>query len=242
MSTLNGTDTSYFSIRDIHDRSNLPSAGWDHEFEFMSGTSEKNMLTWKQYMEYIMYGTQYPTNKDAMDAIKNAIKKQEMADPTPCDKLYTVKDVVSADPRTKKMAKLLADITYKKLDTVYYPVTIFAPIDDNFDYYLGPYLDSGVYNFNAYQAVRYHTLPYNVKPQQLEGRKYLLQSDLNGERFQSDWTNGKRQLISQDTPYPGEIIGMFPRYSWVINILDIIECAGGTVYIIERPMVFPNVL
>lgn len=240
MSTLNGTDTSYFAFRDIHDRSNLPSAGWDHEFEFMSGTNEKNMLTWKQYMEYIMYGTQYPVNSQAENTVKKAIQKQERD--KPCNTLHTVEDVIKADPRTTKIAKLLSDTNYKKLSNLYYPATFFAPIDENFDYYLGPYLESGVYSLNAFQTIRYHTLPYEVKPHQLNGRKYLLQSDLNEETFQSDWTNGKRQLLSQDTPYPGEITGWFPQFSWIVNILDIIECAGGVVYIIDRPMVFPAVL
>ena len=139
------------------------------------------------------------------------------------------------------MARIIKDSSYTKLSNLYYPATFFVPVDDYFNDYLEPYLNSGVYSLNALQVVRYHTLPYAVHPDQLKNNKFLLQTDLEHQRFQSDWTQGKHQLLNQDTPYPGNIEGYFPQKSWVINVIGVIECAGGVVYIIDRPLVFPMV-
>lgn len=235
MSGLFGSGTAYFAIRDIHDISNLPGTD-TQEFEFNSGTNKDNMLNWKQYMQYVMFGTQYPLEKDAVAAIRNATKKDECAD-------KTVIEVLRSSPMFSKIVKLVDVSGYDKLGKLEYPVTFFAPTDDLFDYILKPQLDTGVLSLNALQAIKYHTLPYKITPDQLIGRKLYLETDLNRQRVISDWTNGKAVLnnpISDDMLDP--IKGWFPQRDWMVNVTSTIDVAGGSIFVIDRPLVFPSVL
>lgn len=239
MSALNGTSSSYFAIRDIHNGSNL-SSGWDQEYEFLSGTDNKNMLTWGQYMNYILYDKIPVKPNESLSVLRKAVDEQYKD--SPGFKPKTVYDVIQSMPNTRKMAKLIKDSGYKKLSDVNYPVTFLVPTDEHFDEFLGPYLNMGVFRFNAFQTVRYHTLPYYVEPGQLKGRKYKLQTDLDKQPVESNWVGDKHLIVSQDTPFPGGIYGFFPVRSWDVPVLGYVECEGGIVYIIDRPLVFPPVL
>jgi uncharacterized surface protein with fasciclin (FAS1) repeats len=235
MSAIFGSGTAYFAIRDIHDMSNLPGTD-TQEFEFNSGTSNDNMLNWKQYMQYVLFGTQYPLNRDAINAVDKATKKDGCPD-------KTVIDILRGNPRFSKIVKLVELSGYDKLGKLEYPVTFFAPTNDMFDYILAPQLDSGILSLNALQAVKYHTLPYKITPDQLVERKLYLETDLNHQRILSDWTNGKTILMNPVSNNPlNPIKGWFPQKDWIVNITSTINIAGGSIFIIDRPLVFPSVL
>jgi hypothetical protein len=235
-------ETSLHSFRDFHDYSSLGQAALS-EYEFMSSTNGEP-ITWGQYLDYILYGTQYPTKKKAEESVQKKIDEQKLPNPN-CNELHTVWDVIRSHPKLTKFSTMLANCNYKKINTVDYPVTVFAPIDELFDYVLGPSLDLGVYSLQSLQAARYHTLAYPVQPKQLKGRLYQLQSDLDGQRFFCDWRTDEPRLINQtglDFNDPIEMNSFIPKSGWDVKLLGSVSCAGGWVYLVDRPMLFPSVL
>lgn len=274
-----GTETAYSAIADYHDRSNLTYDKSSQELEFMSSYSPETTLTWQQYMNWIVYGEKVIPVDSSVRILKNAINQMDAEKGTcspPITNLYhqnsgygvqptyifetdkesldTVYDVVKNDLRTSKFTQLIDAIdspiySYTKIKSLEFPVTILAPVNKYFDSVLYDALNNGVFSLNALQTVRYHVLPYLVKPEQLAGRKFQLQTDLEKKRIVADFTKGKQTFVNQlgvdptdPMSDPCESQNFIPRNSWIVHVLGITYCAGGIVYFIDRPLVFPRVL
>jgi hypothetical protein len=66
MSGLYGTDSSYFSIKDIHQDLNLTRG---QEFEFLTGysedpMSERPMQLWENWMKWVLFNQVVPSARD----------------------------------------------------------------------------------------------------------------------------------------------------------------------------------
>jgi hypothetical protein len=110
------------------------------------------------------------------------------------------------------------------------------------------------------QIMRYHILPYTIDPWQLEGRKLKLRTDLDLQFIKTDWTKYNRPLFINPistriipgaageliypvgNPLPNLPDVWFPKTEWEVACLGVIKCVNGYVYIIDRPLVFQNVL
>lgn len=268
-----GYDTNYSAIADIHDRSHLTYSKESRELEFMSSITPETSLTWEEYMKWILYQQKGISPKLLENAINKDLKDKACSaasglygqnsgygiQPTIVPsvgkaELHTVYDVVRNNPLTSKFADMIDKTTsslfkYNKIHSLEFPVTLLAPINDEFDSVLYDGLNNYSQVLNAFQTLRYHVLPYVVKPEQMIGRKYRLTTDLEKEKIESDWTEGKRTFVSQMGLFtgdymenPGEAQSYFPRDSWNIKVLDVIYCAGGIVYIISSPLRFNRAL
>jgi uncharacterized surface protein with fasciclin (FAS1) repeats len=250
MSANNGTDGGFYSIADIHQDLNINGAG-PTEFEFMSGYSRDTMLNWKQYMDYILFGEQYNTPKQVNQAIAKRLEEQKASRP------MTIYDVISAHPKLKKFNDLIKLTGYNKPKDTDYPFTIFAPIDDRFDEILFyPMHKSANKQIALLQVLRYHILPYMIEPWQLQNRKLRLRTNLEMMTIDTDFTGGKSQLLNpiqtpgfQDLnmypygdPYMSAPDNWFPKITSEVEVLKVIKCINGFIYIIDRPLYFPDVL
>lgn len=250
MSASYGTDQGFYGIADMHQDLNITGAG-PTEYEFLSGYSNDTMLNWKQYMDYILFNKQYNTPKQVNQAIAKKLEEQKASRP------MTVYDVISSHPKLTKFTDLIKLTGYGKPKDTDYTFTIFAPVDDRFDeilYY--PMYKSADKPIALLQVLRYHILPYLLEPWQAQDRKLRLRTDLEMMTIDTDFTGGKQQLLNPiqtpgmgdlnmypyGDPYMSSPDNWFPRVTSEVNILKIIKCINGFIYIIDRPLYFPDVL
>lgn len=110
------------------------------------------------------------------------------------------------------------------------------------------------------QIMRYHILPYPIEPWQLENRKLKLRTDLDLQHVQTDWTDPSNPLFINPistrvipgihgeltypvgNPMPNLPDVWFPKKEWNVTCLGTIKCVNGYIYVIDRPLVFQNVL
>ncbi len=228
----------------------------------MSGYSEDTMIPWSAWMQYVLFNQQYDFPAVVDEQLKKAIEKQNKAqkcDSTNFNTPKTCYDIISTHPQLTRMKWLCDYVGYGKVKDLQFPITLFAPIDDKFDETLEYPLNYAFKPTACLQVLRYHILPFVIKPWQMEDRRLRLRTDLEKQPVESDWTNGKRQLLNpiskRKLPEPfgygvnpiGDYIPSlpdvwFPKKYWEVDILDCIECAGGIVYVISRPIVFNDVL
>jgi len=263
MSAIYGTDSAYSSIGGIHLLLNLPGAV-NGEYVFDSGTSDKNMMNWKQYMDWILFDKQFVSAEDENKILSRALNKDITSQPnddTDRNIPVYIYDVIRKTPKLSKFTSMINEVGYGKPVDYTQNYTIFAPVDEKFEEYLYYPLYMGERKNSLFQALRYHILPYVIKPWQLKDRKLKLKTDLENQIVESDWTYGKQLLINPISkrnlplpygyenssmhygdPYPVFPDTWFPKTEWEVNILASIECANGMLYIISRPLVFPNYL
>jgi uncharacterized surface protein with fasciclin (FAS1) repeats len=250
MSANNGTDRGYYAIADFHENLNIPGAG-PTEYEFLSGYTKDSMINWKQYMNYILFGEQYNTPKQVDNAIARKLTEDKASRP------MTVYDVISSHPKLTKFRDLIELTGYGKPKDTDYPFTIFAPINDRFDDTLFyPMHKSANKQIALLQVLRYHILPYLLEPWQMENRRLRLRTDLEMMTIDTDFTKGKRQLLNPiqtlgpqnlnmypfGDPYMSAPDNWFPKITSEVNVLEIIKTINGFIYIIDRPLYFPDVL
>jgi hypothetical protein len=264
MSAVYGVDTSYYAIAPIHQDLNIAGAGGS-EFEFLSGYSEDSysdrpMMTWDQWMQWILFNEQYSTPKQKQEIMAKAVKAQNKTlpkDSTGNDTASTIYNVISSDPRLSKMKNLIDYVDYGKPFSA--GITMFAPVNDQFDKILEYPLTIAYKPVAALQALRYHILPYIIKPWQMEGRKLKLRTDFEKQIIESDWTGGKQLLMNPinltylpppagsftnppGDPVPARTDNWFPKKDWEVQILASIQCTNGMLYIISRPIVWSDLL
>jgi len=242
MSGINGTDTNYYSIADIHEDINLPGS-WNQEFEFLSGSTGKPMITWQSWMDHFLFNKPIPTaqdNTNLLNAVNNQLKNQ------PTDALshsapFSVYDALGKFPELSKFKSLVDEVGYGKLKDFQFKVTLFAPINDLFDETLWYTYNIAFTKVALVETLRYHILPYLLLPYQLKDRKLRLRTDLEKRTLNTDWTNGKMVFMNplnyDDDTSPNRL---FPRSNWEVNCLGIIRCDNGIIYVIDRPLVFPT--
>jgi uncharacterized surface protein with fasciclin (FAS1) repeats len=279
MSAVSGYSTSYSAIRDMHEDLSLAGAG-NAEWEFLSGFSEdpygpQPMLRWDEYMQWVLFNTEIPTAAQRDAALQKAIAAQEKTQPLDdTDKNYdtgvhgplrkggvaTIYDVLASDPRLSKIKQLVDYVGYGKMYDQEFPITFFAPVNDRFDEILKWPLEIAYKPVAALQTLRYHILPYILKPWQMQDRKLRLRTDLDRQFLESDWTRGKQLLLNPVTldrisppagsftnppgdPYNGRADSWFPKREWEVKFLSgPIECANGVLYIVDRPVVPADLL
>jgi len=264
MTSSSGYNTSYSAIRDIHEDLNIAGAG-PSEFEFLSGFSDDPyskypMMSWDNWMNFILFNEKYPTPLERNAILKKALIDQNKTlakNSTANDKPITIYDVIKANPRLSKFRELIDYVGYGKVYDS--GITIFAPINDQFDQTLEYPLNVAYKPVAALQTLRYHILPFIIKPWQMENRKLKLRTDLDKQPLETDWTKNQRLLINpindtymdsvagSYTNGPGEPVSSrsdnwFPKISWEVPILKVIECSNGIVYIISRPLQFSDLL
>jgi hypothetical protein len=256
MSANQGTLNSFSSIADFHEDLNVGGAG-NKEYEFLSGTNKNDMITWGQWMDYVLFNKTYPTKSQTESDIAKSyeqLEKQLPIDKRCMDAKTSIYDVLSADKRLSKM-KAMWDFTgWGKVKDQ--PITLLVPVNDFFEKYLYYQLYIGDKWASALSVLRYHTLPYIIRPWQLNGKKMILRTDLALQTIESDWTQGKPQFINPiservlERPFNGAVNsvhygdpmpslpdGWFPKTSWEVNVIGFAECYNGLIYIIDRPLV-----
>ncbi len=263
MSAVNGYDTAYYAIGPIHQDLNVGGAGGT-EFEFLSGYSEdpysdKPMMSWDEWMRWILFNEIHKIPKVSNEIMTKAISEQAKTLPynsTTNNKQKSVYDVLSLMPELSKMKDLVDYVGYGKIFEQ--GNSFFLPINTNFDKILTYQLTIAYKPVAALQVLRYHILPYIIKPWQMENRKLKMRTDLDQQPIESDWTRGKRLLINPindeylsppagsytnppGDPVPARTDNWFPKISWEVEILEVLECAGGNmVYIIDRPIIWSD--
>ena len=264
MSGLQGTDSGYSSLGDYHlDLSLNGTVG--SELEFYSGYKGAPPLTWAEYMQWILFNKQTDTFEKSTNILDEAINRQDSVSNKTFSNLVNNKgksiyNVISDNCMFSRFKSLIDFSGYSKI--VDSNISVFVPINDNFDSTLDYLLNLTDINripenqnlswsgsdrpgyVMALQTLRYHILPYIIKPWQLEDRKLKLLTDLNKQFIESDFTMGRKMLVNPISPYFGDSIpstgdSWFPRFNWEVNIVGSIECNNGMIYIIDRPLVFP---
>ena len=249
MSANYGTDSGWYNLAPFHEDLNINGAG-PMEYEFMSGYTKDTMINWKQYMDYILFNKQYNTPKQVDEAIAKKLTEQKAS------REMTVYDVISSHPQLTKFDDMIKLTGYGKPKDTQMPFTIFAPVNDKFDkvlYY--PINNSADKRIALLQILRYHILPYLLEPWQIKNRKLRLRTDLENMTVDTDFTQGRQQLINpiqtpgQDLnmypfgdPYMSAPDNWFPKVTSEVNVLEIIKTINGFIYIIDRPLYFPDVL
>lgn len=267
-SASQGYDTQYYHIGDIHEDLNVGGAGNDQEFEFLSGYSSdlmnpKSMRLWKNWMDYVLFNQITPRPYDAEKVLSKALAIQNTNLPsnsTTNNQPLSVYDTICLDPNLSKFKDLINEAGYglPYSDNI----TIFAPINNQFDFILGYALKIAYRSVAVLQTLRYHILPYRIKPWQLKDRYLRLRTSLEYNPVESDWTNGKSLLINKINteyisppagsftnskfpdadPYPARPDTWFPKITDEVQILKAIECRNGWLYIIERPIVWSDLM
>jgi uncharacterized surface protein with fasciclin (FAS1) repeats len=249
MSAVYGTSTSYSAISDIHQDLNVGGAGGT-ELVFRSGYSNdllspNPMLNWNQWMQWILFNTRFNTPAEQEQIVSKALEQQQ--DNKPKNSIdnnthTTIYDIIRSDPNLSKIKDLIDYVGYGKMYTQ--GITFFAPVNDRFDEILKYQLDIAYKPVSALQTLRYHILPFIIKPWQMIDRKLKLRTDLNNKTIESDWTGGQQLLINQinTNSIPGDPVSVrgdnwFPTKNWEVKILAIISCDNGILYIIDRPIV-----
>jgi hypothetical protein len=267
MSAVYGYDSSYSAIQDTHQDLNLGGAGFNQEFEFLTGfsadpMSERPMRLWKDWYDYIFFNQAKPTLREATSAMDRMVATQAAGlstNSTSNNQAMTIYEAISADPHLSKFKDLIDQMGYGKIFEQ--GITIFAPINDQFDEILHYALKVAFRPVAALQSLRYHVLPYIIKPWQLQDRVLRLRTDLNNQPVESDWTRGKRVLLNKINPgyippiagsftngspgadpYPARSDCWFPKLTDEVPILGVKECSNGYLYIINRPICFSDLL
>lgn len=261
MSAVSGYSTPFSSIADYHQDLNINGAS-ESEYVFMSGTKPENLMPWSAWREYVLFNKTYELPSVVDDQLKRAIAEQNKKlpmDSTVFNTPTSCYDVVAADPRLSRMKWLLDYVGYGKVRDLDYPITLFAPINDKFDDTLDYPLNYGVKMVSMLQVLRYHILPYKIHQWQLENRRLRLRTDLDLQHVETDFTNGRKLLLNpistRELSGPEESMvngfgdpiaslpdSWFPKKDWQVDVLGWVDCDGGTVIIIDRPLVFPGVL
>jgi uncharacterized surface protein with fasciclin (FAS1) repeats len=264
MSALYGTDTSYSAIADIHEDLNLTHG---QEFEFLTGYSEdpmsdQPMRLWEDWMKWVLFNQVTPSAKEARRALENGIAQQNASAPannTSNNHGTTIMEVMETDKRLSKFVALIKEVGYGKFwDN---GVTIFAPTNDKFDEILEYALKIAYRPVAALQTLRYHLLNYPIKPWQMQDRVLKLTTDLSNQAVESDWTRGKHVLLNKINPgyispmagsftnggpgadpYPARSDTWFPKHTDEVQVLEAKECNNGWLYVIDRPVVFSDLL
>lgn len=264
MSAVYGTSTAYSAIKDIHEDLNLPGAG-NTEYEFLSGysedpTSSKLMMSWDQWMQWILFNQVYKTPVETQSMMEKALIEQDkklQKNSTSNNSAISIYEYIKSVPNLSKMKKLIDYVGYGKVYDM--GITLFAPINDKFDETLEYPLTIAYKPVAALQTLRYHILPFIIKPWQMNGRKLKLRTDLEEQPIETDWTNGKQVLMNPinntylappvgsftnppGDPVPARADSWFPKISWEVKILGSIECANGMLYIIERPICWSDLM
>ena len=244
----------------MHYYVNLNGAG-NKEYEFNSGIYGNPMLTWGQYMDWLLYNKKYYPQNMVNNEIISALQKQDEQNLNYNINNNTglsVFDFISSINEFSKMKTLLEYVGYNKIFDN--NITLFLPVDTMFDNVLSSKLNlksiytvnprnqnlkwngSDRYDYiNALQTVRYHILPYVIKPWQLENRKLKLKTDLEGQFIETDFTNGKYQILNP-IYIKNKPDDWFPKKEWEIDVLKSVVCNNGIIYIISRPLFFENIL
>ena len=167
-------------------------------------------------------------------------------------------DAISANPQLSKFKALIDYTGYGKVLTP--GITLFAPINDRFDEILEYPLTTAYKPVAALQILRYHILPFIIKPWQMEGRKLRMRTDLEQQPIECEWTQGRKQLLNpintthidpaagsytngSGDPLPARADSWFPKVSWEVEFLGAFECTNGSMlYIISRPIIFTDLL
>jgi uncharacterized surface protein with fasciclin (FAS1) repeats len=264
MSSTYGTDTSYSGICDIHQDLNLTHG---QEFEFLTGysedpMSERPMQLWENWMKWVLFNQVVPSARDVKNALEKGIKQQNASAPTNStsnNRGTTIMEAIEGDKRLSKFAALIKEVGYGKFWED--GVTIFAPTNDKFDEILEYALKIAYRPVAALQTLRYHILNYIIKPWQMQDRVLKLTTDLSNQAVESDWTRGKHVLLNKINPgyippmagsftngspgadpYPARTDTWFPKHTDEVNIIEAKDCNNGFLYIIERPIVFSDLL
>jgi hypothetical protein len=268
MSSVSGYDTSYSAIKDIHQDLNLGGAGNNQEFEFLTGysfdpTSEQPMRLWQDWMNWVLFNQVTPTYHEAQSAIETALNKQKAnlpANSTTNNNAVSIYEAISADARLSKFKDMIDTVGYGKIHED--GICILAPVNDEFDHILAWQLQLAKPSrwVALLQLLRFHILPYVLKPWQFQNRILRLRTDLE-QTIESDWTKGNHILLNKINPgyvnplngkifnpapgadpYTTAIDSWFPKISDEVSILGIRECVNGYLYIISRPVVPADLL
>lgn len=264
MSSVYGVDTSYSAEKDLHSNLNLTRG---QEYEFLTGysedpTSERPMRLWEDWMAWVLFNQVKPTAREAKQSMENAISKQDATlapNSTRKNSAKTIYDVIASDPSLSKFKQLIDYVGYGKVWSD--QITIFAPTNDRFDEIMYYPLQMAYKPVAALQVLRYHLLPFVVKPWQMQDRKLKLRTDLDHQPLISDWTNGQRILMNQLTtsyipPAPGSFTNgpvgadpvaartdnWFPKRTDEVKILEMVECDNGWLFKIDRPVLWSDLL
>jgi len=182
MTAQSGYDTSFSAIADYRYDVGLTN----DEFEFTSGYRPEEMWTWNQWMNYFLYDDIPITEKQIKDTLEHNQKKIQINGNF---------EVMSKLPFCSKMKKLIELANYGKPYDNY--TTLLVPINDHFDDYLKfSSIDPILRKQQMVQTVRYHILPFVIKPWELENRKMRLLTDLGQQRVISDWTQQTKYLVN----------------------------------------------
>lgn len=267
MTSVSGYDTSYSAIADIHQDLNLGGAGFNQEFEFLTGFSsdpmaERPMRLWQDWYDYVIFNQARPTLREVNASLTNALKNQNQSLPknsTTNNSALSIYDVISSDSRLSKFKRMIDQTGYGKVHES--GITILAPINDQFDEILEYALKFAYLPVARLQSLRYHILNYPIKPWQLQNRVLRLKTDLSNQPVESDWTRGKHILMNKINPgyippiagsftngspgadpYPARADTWFPKQTDEVEVLEAIECSNGWLYKIARPIVFSDLL
>ena len=240
-SIYSGVDTNFYSIADIHEDLNIAGAG-NQEFEFLSGSKGDQMYTWNQYMNYILFNKEPERVKDQVKSVTNALniqQKTENINNVDRTVQLSINDALAKLPQLSKFKKFTDYIGYGKLKDFSSKITLFAPVNDHYDEHMWYLYNVSWTSSTAIDTLRYHILPYLLLPWQLRDRKLRLRTDLQNRTVDTDWTNGRTQLINplSYNEQPGD---WFPTKDWEVNILGMVECDNGIIYIIDRPLKYPQ--
>lgn len=243
MSSSSGFDTNYSSIGDIHLFLNITGAS-DKEYEFTSGSTGKPMYNWRQFMDYVLYNKTPQRVDTQIEVLANGLNEQNKQGKPDSFSInhnvpFTVYSALQLYPNLSKFKKFADYIGYGKLKDMESKVTLFVPVDnEKFDEYFWNLFNVMWSSSTAVDTLRYHILPYLLLPWQLQDRKLRLRTDLEHRQLDTDWTKGKRQLLNPITC--GEFqADWFPKRDWEVNIIGVIYCDNGIVYIIDRPLIYP---
>lgn len=240
-SMIGGTDTNFSAIADIHYY--LTLNGTDTlEKQFSSGSDGKPMITWKQWMDYILLDKTPIRATDTEKIMAKALSEQKIRkdDLEHATLPFTVYDALKMYPNLSKFKNFVDYVGYGKLkDTMHEKITLFAPVNEKFDQYFWYLFNISWNKLSAVDALRYHILPYYLLPWQMEDRKLRLRTDLEHRQLDTDCTNGRKQLLNPLT-YTKTPQDWFPNKDWEVNILGIAYCDNGIIYIIDRPLVYPE--
>lgn len=257
MSSISGYSTQFSSSADYHGYLNIPGDS-TREILFYSPNNQ-DPVTWKEWKDYVLFN-KAPLDRDNAEInINGEMKgKNRGENDEGKDDIKSCYDIVSNHKNLKGMKWLLDKTGYGKVKDVENKITLFCPIDEKFKDVLSYQfnLDERVQNVAFLQTLRYHILNYPLYLSDLQGRKLRLTTDLEKQKLDTDFTMGRNLIINPiesrvnythygEIYYPyGDPIGnfedaWFPKKHWEVKVLDCIECEGGVVYIISRPLVYP---
>lgn len=241
MSAINGTDTNFSSIQDIHDVLNFPGSS-EYEFEFLSGSTGKPMIRWGQLIDNVLFNKPIVRPQEALKSITSSLNKQlnsDRLDSLNRNVTFTIYDALCLYPEISKFKQLVDYVGYGKLKETNGKITLLAPVNKHFDEYFWYLFNVSYTKTESVEALRYHILPYLLLPQQIKHRKLRLRTDMEHRQLEADWTNNKQQFINP-LSYSESPHDWFPKKSWEVNCIGTIVCDNGIIYIIDRPLYYPE--